>query len=145
MCLVSINIPSPKIPATYYCITSQLLMCEHCKSSHNPNHNIEQLESHINRMTDRTRENLANHRDESERIQEEEINQWKKIKDIKLQIGSSFDRLIFRLDARKKELLSKLDSIIAETRSSLEGHRKKMAQLDQLREMLIVSAELISK
>ena len=93
-------------------------MCEYCKSSHNPNHNIELLESHINRMTDRTRENLANHRDESERMQEEEINQWKKIKDIKLQIGSSFDRLIFRLDARKKELLSKLDSIIDETRSS---------------------------
>ena len=92
-------------------------------------------------MADRTRENLANHRDESERMHEEEVNQWKKMKDIKLQIGSSFDRLIFRLEARKKELLSKLDSIIDETRSTLDSYRKKMAQLEQLKELLIVSTD----
>ena len=115
-------------------------MCESCKASHNPNHNIELLESHLNKMTDWTRDNLANHRDESERMKEEEANQWSKMKDIKIQIGSSFDRLIFRLEARKKELLSKLDSIMDETRSSLDIQRMKMAQLDQLKELLIVSA-----
>ncbi|KAI6659107.1 E3 ubiquitin-protein ligase TRIM71-like [Oopsacas minuta] len=128
------------VQAMYYCLTSQLLLCAQCKSSHNPNHNIELLESYLNLLTERTRENLTAYREESEKMQTEEVNQWKKMKDIKIQIGSSFDRLIYKLENRKKELLNKLDSIIDETRNTLDSHRQKMAQLDQLRELLIVKS-----
>ena len=72
-------------------------------------------------------------------MQAEEVNQWRKMKDIKIQIESSFDRLIFKLETRKKELITKLDSIIEETRNKLDNQRKKMAQLDQLKELLLVS------
>ena len=72
-------------------------------------------------------------------MQAEEVNQWRKMKDIKMQIESSFDRLIFKLETRKKELITKLESIIEETRNKLDSHRKKMAQLDQLKELLLVS------
>lgn len=125
--------------ATFYCLTSQLLLCDQCKASHNPNHKIELLQSHLSVITERTRDNVTTYREESEKMQAEEVNQWRKMKDIKIQIESSFDRLIFKLETRKKELITKLDSIIEETRNKLDNQRKKMAQLEQLKELLLVS------
>ena len=100
---------------------------------------MEVLKSHLNKLTEQTRDNLTSHREESEKVQGEEVTQWRKMKELKDQVESSFDRLIFRLETRKKDLMSKLNTIIEETRHTLDLNRKKMAQLDHLKELLLVS------